>query len=149
MQEMYLQPVGVPGPAVGLWNQSQLDRIKQGNPALNGTAFVLPSAGRPFWVTATTLVGPSDHLPVSFHNSSFVQLTSTPLYVGQSPRRPSPPAAPGWHRGNAASSGVRTAVCRGALAPARQRTRWVGGGVVAVRVVYVVYVVYWCGEGAK
>ena len=82
LEQMYLQPVGVPGPAVGLWNLTQLDRITKANPALKGTAFVLPSAGRPFWVTAATIVGPSDHLPVAFVNSSFVQLTSTPLYVG-------------------------------------------------------------------
>jgi hypothetical protein len=91
--EVFLEPAGVPKNALLTWNTGTRDAILQRNPDLvkANVSWSMPCGGdcntsiigRPFPLIGSTLLGPTNLVPLNIKKRSYTQLELTPLYVGE------------------------------------------------------------------
>lgn len=83
-QDVYLAPLGIPQNQPFTWSQESIDRIREANPSLMHTDFVLPTnSHRPYSIVGASNLGPAAGAPYEVgDNLNLTMLEMTPLYIG-------------------------------------------------------------------
>ena len=97
VQQLFLDPVGIPRGALFSVDAATVAAIKQRNPALLNATFLVPGDRWPFLIVGATMVGPvayGPYGPEEHHN--YTRFEFTPQYVGQLHARDVTPSSCIW-----------------------------------------------------
>jgi hypothetical protein len=134
VQQLFLDPVGIPRGALFSVDTATVAAIKQRNPALQNTTFLVPGDHWPFLIVGATMVGPvayGPYGPEEHHN--YTRFEFTPQYVGQLHARdvtyparwPTPPSERG-PLGTTVGCSPHTVLVGGAVEPFAFEAAFVG-----------------------